>query len=111
VDEIIEKEGNVCDPKKFLQFLTLERINNSLTENKNLATSFFRNIDTNTIHSSENQLTAVFLFSYQFGKEGLQNFKYKKYLEDLNIKCILVTLDDAEINGISNSKSTKLTRG
>ena len=110
VDEIREKEGNLCNNKKFMELLTIDRINNSLTENKSLASSFYRNIQTNEVYNTENQLTAIFLFSYQFGKNGLQYIKHKKYLEDLNIKCIILTLDESEIKGISNEKSTKLVK-
>jgi len=106
-EEIREKEGNVCNPEKFLKLLTLERISSHLTENKNLATSFFRNIETDAIHDTANQLTAIFVFSYQFGKRGLTYIKHKEYLDKLNIKSIILTADDAEINGISNKRSTK----
>jgi hypothetical protein len=111
IDEIREKEGNICNDEKFLRLLTVNRINDALTENKNLTSSFFRNIESGAIYNTENQLTAVFLFSYKVGKRGLQCIKHKKYLEALNVKCIILTFDENEIKELNNEKSTKLVKG
>ena len=108
VEEMQEKEKNLCPPKKFMNFITTQRIEDEFTKNIHVPNIFFKNIETSSNIFFDNNITALFFFSYKFGKNGLQYYKNKEYLEKLNIKCIIVTLDESEINGLANKKSEKV---
>jgi hypothetical protein len=108
VEEMQEREKSLCSPKTFMKYLTIQRIENAFTENKHLSAHFFKNIATDSTYTANDNITALFFYSYKFKSKGLQYFRHKEYLEKLNIKCIMVSLDEAEIKGLANNNSQKV---
>jgi hypothetical protein len=108
MEEIRAIDENNCAPKKFFTNLTLERIEKVFTNEPQLATVFFRNLADDSILETTNQTIALFFFSYQLGSSGLQYYKHKKALEDLNIKCILLSIDGADIAELDQSEQTPI---
>jgi hypothetical protein len=108
IDSIIKQNQNLCPPKKLLDNLSVEKIENSFFENTKLSFMSYKNLEDNTIIESPKELTALFLFTYKLGKTGLQYIRYKDALEKLNIRCLIITLDEAYIQEISNKNSTRI---
>jgi hypothetical protein len=108
IEEIRDIDKNVCPPKKFFSNLTLETLEKTYAAEHQLATTFFRNLADDSILKSDEQTIALFFFSYQLGWSGLQYYKHKKVLEKLHIKCILMTIDGAEIAELDPSQQTPI---
>ena len=108
--DMAKKEGNIHRPKKYFSLLTRERVNSALVENTELYPDILKNIETDIGYDFSKQLTALFLYSHQMGSMGLKFYNYRDNLEKLNIKCILVSLDEAEIKGISNANSIQVKK-
>jgi len=108
IEEVRNIDNNICPPKKFFSNLSIEKIEKSFTEDKKLKSIFFKNLYDNSIIVSNEDLIAIFLFSYKLGNSGLQYYKQKHFLEKLNIKCIVLTIDEADVVELQNSNSTKV---
>lgn len=108
IDEIRAVDGNICSPKKFMSNLTSSRIEKAYTVDPQLATVFFRNLADDSVLETTKQTIALFFFSYQLGALSLQYYKHKRALENLNIKCILLCLDSANIAELDINQQTPI---
>ena len=105
-----KKEGINTRPKKFFTTLSKTRILNALEVNNDLSPTILKSIETDIVYDFSEQLTALFIFSHQMGQLGLKFYKYKEDLEKLDVKCIILTLDEAEIKGISTKNSIQVNK-
>jgi hypothetical protein len=108
IEEVRKIDKNICPPKKFFTNLLTEKIEESFTEDKKLSSIYFRSLYDNSIINNDDTLIAIFLYSYKLGNAGLTYYKQKHLLENLNIKCIVLTLDEAEIGDLQHLNSTKV---
>ncbi len=108
IEEVRNIDNNICPPKKFFSNLLIEKIEKSFSEDKKMKSIFFKSLYDNSILVSNDDLIAVFLFSYKLGNSGLQYYKQKHFLEKLNVKCIVLTIDEEDIGELQNFKSTKV---
>lgn len=109
IEDIRDIDKNICSPKKFFTNLTVEKIEQAFTNDKKLNSIFFKNLfDNSILYNNDKDIIAIFLFTHQLGNIGLQYYKHKYFIEKLDITCIIMTLDEAEIQDLSNNYSTKV---
>lgn len=108
IEEVRNIDNNICPPKKFFSNLLIEKIEKSFSEDKKLSSIFFKNLYDNSTLVSNDDLIAIFLFSYKLGNSGLRYYKQKHFLEKLNIKCIVLTIDEADVGELQNINNTKV---
>ena len=108
IENIQEKLQSLCPPKKLFKNLTINQIEDTFEVNNKLLNYSYTNLQTDKPYIEKGSITAVFLFTYKLGINGLQFIKHIDLLEKLGIECIIVTLDEADIISLKHYNPTKV---
>lgn len=92
-----------CPPKKLFKEITPLLIDENLSINPNNKNFIVKQMNSGKFYAlKENEITAVFLYSYLLGDRGQMYIKQKKILEKKGIKCLIVSVDGAYINEVKD---------
>lgn len=110
IEEVEQFLGMSCPPNQLVRKVTMNAIEKVLESSLPIAVPEFKNMQEETIfQKDEEDIIAVFIYSYKLGKAGQSYIKIRQKIQDvLGLKILIVSIDGAYISDIDDISKTEI---